>query len=871
MSPWNWLFRRKRMMEALDQDIRDFIERETQDNIERGMAPEEARYAALRKFGNVTRVREDTREVWSFLWLEQSWQDFRYGVRQLLKSRGFAISAVLSLALGIGASTAFFSLVYAVVFDPFPYKDADRIVYVQLHGKQPGYGPFRANGSEFAATRNAPSVEGVIFKKPPDVEILTGESSQLAIRADFYSPDVFGVLGVPPLLGRVFTPTDAVGQNTAPIAVLSYSFWMKHYAGDRGVLGRTIELNHKPYMVIGVMPPRFTWFSSDLYLPGAPSADPHEYWIATAKLKPGVDPHTAQAELQVLADRFAKADPDDYPQDSRVKIVTLAEEALEGLGGIITNLFGAAVVLLIIGCANVSILLVARGTTRQHEFAVRRSVGAGRSRLIRQLLTESMLLSLAGAALGVLAAFWAVKAMPHILPAGLLPEEVVVRLNVPVLLFSALAALMTGILFGLSPAIEFSRPQPAAQLQSGSVRTPGGLRARAMHRLPIAGQMALTLLLLCGAGGAAQALWERLHALHGINPDHVLFISMSVESQLPAAATPEQRIQAMEEARRDVAQAPGITAAAWSIGWMPGTIAGRKVIEIRSKPSLNNAEVVFGAISPQLLSVLGVPLLRGRIFDDAEVQRQADVVVVNQAFCKQHLGDLDPIGQRIRIPKLNLNSSSGKIDDWMEVIGVIGDATYGALDEPRARPAVFVPYTFSGILGGPLFARATGDPTTAIHSVKARLGERMIYGQLLQWQLETWGWGDQRLMTEILGLYAGIALVLAAAGLFGVVSFAVTRRTPELGIRMVLGAGRGAVVRLVLTSTATMVGAGLVAGVALSALLAPAISAWGGGSPLTWPCLLGAASILLLVALIACAVPARRAARVDPMVALRYE
>lgn len=756
-----------------------------------------------------------------------------------------------------------------MVFDPFPYKDANRIVYVQLHGKEPGDGPLRANGSQFEGIRNAPSVEEVFFQTLPGITTLTGESSRVIVKADSYSLGVFGVLGVPPLLGRVFTPADAPRGKPAPVAVLSYRFWLEHYAGGREILGKTIELNHTPYMVIGVMPPRFTWFDSDVYLPGAPSADPHEYWIVFPKLKPGTNLRAAEAEFQVLADRFAKQDPVHYPQDSRVKIVTLNEEVLGSSGSTIANLFAAAVVLLIIGCANVSILLLARGTARQHEFAVRTSVGAGRGRLIRQLLTESVLLSLAGAAFGVLAAYWAVKVMPRMLPADLLPHEAAVQLNVPVLLFSAVAAVITGILFGLSPALELSRPQLASWLQSGSVKVAGGTRARTMHRLPIAGQMALTLLLLGGAGGAAKAFLARLHALHGFDPDHVLIISMSVRQHLPAAPTPRQRIQAMETARRDVAETPGVAEAGFSMGWWPGTATAIQRIEIRSKPALNTSEVAFAAISPQLLSVLRVPLLRGRIFDDAEVQRQAHVAMVNQAFCKQYLGALDPIGQRVRFP--NLNTDRWNSSDWMEVIGVVGDATNGDLDDPQVRPAVFIPYTFSPARGGLLFARASDDPVTAIRSVSARLREVVIYARTLQWELDTWGWGSERLMTEILGLYAGIALVLAAAGLYGVVSFAVTQRSHELGIRMALGAGRGAVVRLVLASTAAMLAIGVVAGFILSAILTPIISAWGGGSLFAPFNLFGASLILVIVAAIACGFPAWRAASIDPMKVLRAE
>ena len=401
----------------------------------------------------------------------------------------------------------------------------------------------------------------------------------------------------------------------------------------------------------------------------------------------------------------------------------------------------------------------------------------------------------------------------------------------------------------------------------------GSTRARAMHRLPIAGQVALTLLLLGGAGGAGKAFLTRVHAPHGFDPNHVLVVSTSVAQQLPTAPTTKQQIQAMETARQDVAQAPGVAEAGFSMIWSPGLLGALQGIEIRSKPALNNAEAVIDAISPQLLSVLRVPVLRGRTFDGAEVQRQAHVAMVNQAFCKQYLGALDPIGQRIRIPKLRLNSSSSgrTADDWMEVIGVAGDATNGALDHGEVRPAVFIPYASSGISGGLLFARVSDDPATAIRSIRARLPDEVVYAHTLKSELDSWGWGSERMMTEVFGLYAGIALVLAAAGLYGVVSFAVTQRSHELGIRMALGAGRGAAVRLVLASTAAMLGLGLVAGFIISAILTPIISAWGGGSLFAPFNLFGASLILVIAAAIACAFSAWRAASIDPMKVLRAE
>jgi predicted permease len=809
-------------------------------------------------------------------------QDIRYALRQFLKSPGFTVGAVVSLMLGIGATTTLFSVVYGVLFNPYPYRDADQIVYVALLNKSGHYQPLPIPGGHVQDIRDAAAFEDLFFQQPGHFKNLTGETIPLGVNTGFYSANLFGLLGVPPLLGRVFTPADEPRGNPAPVAVLSYRFWKEHYLGARDVLGKTLELDHMLYTVIGVMPPRFMWFDSDVYLPGRPTADPHEYWMAYARLKPTTAHRAAEAEMQAVVGRFAKEDPDFYGQSPRVKVLTLNEERMGDSRSAIAGLFGAAVLLLIIGCANVSILLLARGAARQHEFAVRSSLGAGRGRLIRQMLTESVLLSIAGAALGVLAASWGVNVMRHVLPDDLLPHEVVVQLNIPVLLFSALVAIITGILFGISPAFELSRPHPGSIIQA-STRGGGSTRTRKMHRLPIAGQVALTLLLLAGAGGAAKAFLAKLHAPQGFDSNHVFLISIGFP--VPTETTRPERFQkAMSEEetiRQNVAKTPGVAEAGWSTIWNPGTWGFNTKIEVQSKPNLTDAQAVFSPVSPQLLSVLHVSLLRGRIFSSAEVPRLEHVALVNQAFVKEYLGGLDPIGQNVRIPFLKQYDSpplsSQPLYDWAQVIGVVGDATNNDLEHPQVRPAIFMPNSFGPpIPGGTLYVRAKGDTETAMRSAKARLSQLnpeviVDYARTLQWELDNWGWGRERLIAAIFALYAGVALVLAATGIYSVVSFAVVQRTQELGIRMALGAGRGSVVQLVLSSTLAMLGIGIVAGSIISAIVGPLAAAWVGGSlsqPLT---LLGAASVLALVAAIACVVPSWRAASIDPMQALRVE
>jgi predicted permease len=803
-------------------------------------------------------------------------QDLRYAFRQFLKSPGFAISAVLSLMLGIGATTAIFSVVYGILLDPYPYKDANRMVHVELRDKN-GRGPLLiVNGTQAQELRKASSVDDV-FLQDEKQENLTGEKFPVSVNVGLYSPNVFDYMGVPPLLGREFTPADAPGGNPAPVAVLSYLFWQRQYGASHEVIGKSIELDHAPYTVIGVVPPRFTWGDSDVYLPALPSADPHYYWLSFIKLKPGTKYPAAQAEMQALVDRFAKDDPKSYPQNMRAKIVTLNEEVLGRFAGTIVFLFGAVVILLMIGCANVSILLLARGTGRQHELAVRTSMGAGRGRLIRQLLTESVLLSVTGAALGVLAAFWGVRALSTMLPYYSFPHEAAIHVNAIVLIFSAGIALLTGILFGISPAYQLSRPQLSALIQANSAKLTGSTRSRNTHRLLIAGQVALTLLLLAGAGGAMKAFLAKMHTPLGFDPDHV--IALNVAMPKGATTTWQERINQNEMVRQAVAQAPGVAEAGVSASWFPGFGGFNVKIEIQSKPTLTDSQAVLTLVSPQLLPALRIPLLRGRVFDDAESRRAAHLAMVNQAFVKQYLGDLDPIGQSVRSPMLKVDGpnllSAQSPDDWLEVIGVVGDAKNDGLDHP-VKPAIFLPYSFVLPPEERFIVRASGDPETAIRSVKERLREvnsEFVVGRdhTLSWWLETDGWGKERFIATLFGLFAVLALVLAATGLYSVVSFAVTQRTQELGIRMALGARRSSVVQLVLGSTAAMLGVGVAVGLVLSVILNRVVASWAGGSsrdPLT---LLAAASILILVAGIACVLPAWRAASIDPMRALRVE
>jgi putative ABC transport system permease protein len=805
--------------------------------------------------------------------------DLRYALRQFRRSPGFALTAVISLMLGIGATTAMFSVIYAVLIDPYPYKNADRMVHVEMRGpNDTDSGPLLVvNGTEYQDLRRAACVDDVFLMKTGQ-GVLTGDHFPVSVNVGQFSSNLFTFQGVPPLIGREFTPADAPEGKAAPVAVLSYLFWKRQFGAEKNVLGKTIELDHSLYTVIGVVPPRFTWGDADVYLPAIPSADPHDYWLAFLMLKPGTNQKAAREELQSLLNAFVKGDPKDFRQNRRVAIVSLNEEVLGKFSGTLVLLFAAVIALLVIGCANVSILLLARGTSRAHELAMRASIGASRGRLIRQLLAESVLLSFTGAVLGVVAAYMGVGAISAALPFYSFPHEAAIHVNAIVLAFSVALALATGILFGISPAWELSRPDIHELLQAGGTRHSQSTHGRNTHRLLIGGQVALTLLLLAGAGAATKAFLALTHVPMGFDPDHVS--SMNISLPKGSNATWQARVNANEAALQTIQQVPGIRSASISASYFPPFGGFNAKMELRSAPTLTGAQAVFALVSPEEFATLRIPLMSGRLFTDEEVRRAAHVALVNRAFVKQFLNGRPAIGEMVRSPMLKLEQPDFLLaqapDDWLEVIGMVDDTRNDGLDRP-IKPEVFLPYSFVLPPDQNLFVRTNIDPEAAIASIKEKL--RQLNAEMvvsndhpLAWWLNTRGWGQGRFIATLFSIFAVLALALAATGLYSVVSYAVTQRTQEVGIRMALGAPRGNILRLVVSSTAVVLAIGFGVGVCLSVALSKTVASWaGGGSPRDPLTLLAATLLLAAVAAAACLIPAWRAASVDPVVALRNE
>jgi len=811
--------------------------------------------------------------------METLLQDLRYGLRQLNKSRGFAATAIVSLALGIGATTAVFSVVYAVLLDPYPYADSERMVHLVSKTKTGDNRWLYLTGPQYLQYRKAKSVEIAVAEDHWDLTT-TGELPE-NVQVDYLTGEGFNFFGVPALLGRGLIPSDAPeGHDPQPVAVLGYAFWQRHYNGERGIMGKTIQLDHKDYTIVGVAQRRFTWGDADLYLPLKLSADQNRTYQVNTRLKPGVSRAAANAEFQALFEQFAKETPTHFPPDGfRMTIEGLNDHFVRELGNTLVLLLVSVGLLLAIGCGNVSILLLARGTAREHEFAVRSAVGASRIRIVRQLLTESLVLSLSGAALGILLAYRTVAYIVTLLPEFSFPHEAAIRINLPVLCFSVALAMFTGVFFGLSPAMQLSRPEVSQVMQASTKKVIGGVRGRRAHQTLIAGQIALTLLLLASAGAAIQGFNKLNHSHYGYNPHNVMSVGIPMHDN--TYTTWEKRAAYFDQLLQKVSTMPEVSSAALGTNATPPDNGWNIKFEIQGKAAVDEQRARVNFVSPEYFPVLQIPLLAGRVWDQAETRRGARLAVINETMAKQYFPGGDAIGQRIRGPELKgeppLVMTIPESDGWMEIVGVVGDAFNDGLGKP-VKPAFYLPYTVGMPMWTQVLVRTKVPPLTILRGVREQIhsvdADQQVEGHVRS--LEEWirtqkEWAQEHLISLLFGAFAGLALVLAAIGLYSVVSYSVAQRTNEFGIRMALGAQRGDVLRIVMLSTTLSVGSGILTGVVLALACNRVITQWAQGSSIHGAVLVGVTLLLAGVAAGACLLPALRASTVDPMQALRYE
>jgi putative ABC transport system permease protein len=803
--------------------------------------------------------------------------DLQYSARELRKRPGFVLTAVLSLALGIGATSAVFSVIYAVLIDPFPYPGADRMMEIRLLDKNGNTRYTGFNGPQIQQLRQAKTVESVVGMDYWNLTTTDGDIPE-DVQTNYITPDYPNHWGMAALYGRWLVPSDApFGLDPQPVVVLSYEFWQRYYLGDPNVIGRTIQLVHKPYQVVGIMPPRFKWANVSLYLPLKLTQDPKINEAVSLKLKPGVTVAQASAELQPLLESFAKDAPQNYPENFRISLRSLVELYARPLGTTLYILLGAVASLLLIGCGNVSILLLARGTERQHELAVRAAIGADRSRMIRQLLTESLGIALTGAALGVLIAWRSLPLIVAWMPRQF-PAESVIKVNLPVLFFCVGLAILTSVIFGLSPALQLSRPDVARLMQGSGRRVAGSASAKRAHNALIAAQVALTILLLTVASAAGKGFLHILSAHLGYEPHNVMSVPIPIHEN--TYKDWQARSQYFENIRARISAMPEVVEAGIGTNATPPSNGQNMRIEIFGKASAENPEVRVNFIDSSYFSVLHIPLLEGRLWDHPEIMRGAPLAVINETMAKQLFPNANPIGQQVRVPSLKdqppYSPAAPGSDGWLQIIGVASDVLDDGLRDP-IKPAVYVPFPLQMRMFTQILVRTKVPPLSILHDIRAQLVQIDREQQVMTVRdLETWiknedVYSQQRFIATLFTVFAVLALVLAAVGLYSVVSYSVATRTNEFGIRLALGAKATDVFRLVLSSTAGSVGSGLVVGLVLSLAFSKFATRWVNETSRD-PIILTFVVVLLIAAAVAASLaPARRAASTDPMTALRYE
>ena len=879
------LFHERLVEKRMDAELRFHLEQRVRDYVASGMNREEALRRANLAFGGLEQIKQDCREARTENRVEDFLRDFQYALRGLAKDRRFALIAVFTLALGIGATTVMFSVIYNVVFDPVPYRDFQRSIVFEMRdltstGDKGGRDHYTI--PEFLAIREQNHVlEDIVGNYQLDVLYADGKGTRRFL-GGYATANGFDFLGVPPILGRFFSPDD--GRPGSPLVfMMNYRLWQREFNGDPRILGETFFLNGKPRTLVGIMPQRFNGYGSDLWLPtdlslGAdgtsfPVKDPPVIW-ALARLKKGVSLQAAASDLDAIMHRLAQANPGElYPQQFKLVTRTLLDFVVGDFKNTLYVLLAAVFLLLLIACSNVGNLLLARATVREREIAVRASIGASRGRLIRQLLVESFVLAAVACVAGCLFAYVGLKGLVAIIPRGPIPEETVIGLNSVVLLFALAIAVLTTLICGLAPALHVARGNLQLSMTGSGKGTGGGLRHGRLRSGLVIAEVALSIMLLTGAGLMMRSFFTLTHLDLGFNPEHMLYAQVA-----PAADerydTPVKKKLFFEQVLGRVKALPSVLTATVSLDLPPLGGAGSE-ITVLDKPQSQHWESMVDLCGEAYFQTLSLRLLRGGVLSETDIDSARHVAVVNQAFARAYFGSENPLGQKI---KFNIFDELPETphDAYFQIIGVVADFRNRGLLEPPS-PEAFLPYTITGFGDRVILARTAVDPKSLLASVQREIwavdsNAAVTRSGSIKDLLAEQAYVRPQFGLIAIGVFAGIGLALVLIGIFSVMAYNVALQTHEIGVRMALGAQRGNVLKMVLWRGLRLISMGILMGVltslGLTRFLASQLSSVSPTDPLTF---CAVTTVFLAVGLLASLLPARRAAGINPLVALRYE
>ncbi len=840
----------------------------------------------LEKVGNPTSARSAVEpSLESPSWHTQAgifWNDCRLAFRTLYKARAFTIVAIATLALGIGASTAIFSVIYNVLLNPFPYAGSDRFMVVMIHNLEDNAPGGREGflGPEFLDYVHQNRVFDGVIGDLSDQDILyASRDGAQRLSGDFVTPNTFEFLGMPALQGRTLQPSD-YEPGATPVFVLRYKAWIEYFNSDPQILNKTFLLSGTPRMLVGIMPPRFAFGSADVWMPQNPQRGVSEdasqtpvYWDILAHLKPGVTIPEAEADLNVLAHSLATVYPKEYPKHFTLQIQSLIDQVVGPFRTTLLIVLAAVVLLLLIACSNVANLLVARSITREKEFATRAVLGASRGRIVRQLLLESFLLALCAAAVGSFLAWAALKALIGLTPADIIPAEASVTMNSAVLLFTLGAAAVTAVLFGLVPALGASRRDFNDSLRdSGKGSGGGGLAHTRLRNSMVVLEVAVSLLLLIGAGLLMRSFQKLREVDLGLQPDHILVTRIPLPEE--HYKTADQLVAFFRPLRDRLKALPGIPDAA-EVSAFPPYGSDPSEIEIPGKSHEEKWTAIQQLCGPGVFDILRIRFLEGRAFREDEVYAARHVAVINQAFRRKYFQDEQVIGRQVRLVDLAKLPDPVK-NTAFDIIGVVADARNQGLQQ-AALPEVWIPYSVTGSGTRGILVRTNADPLLAANAVRGEIwaldrGVAPTSMQSLEHLIGVTSYAQPRFGFLLIAMFACIGLILVTIGVYSVISYTTARRTREIGIRMALGAEPTGVERLVIGNGLRLLGIGIALGLAGSFALSGIIASqlWGI-SPHDSLTLVAVPILILIVGVLACWIPARRATRVSPVVALRYE